>query len=34
LSTPIEVVLNDGSVPEGETSKHTFKVEIPATVPK
>jgi hypothetical protein len=34
LSTPIEVVLNDGSVPEGETSKHTFQVEIPATVPK
>jgi hypothetical protein len=34
LSTPIEVELNDGSVPEGERSKHTFKVEIPATAPK
>jgi hypothetical protein len=32
LSTPIEVVLNDGSVPEKDARKSAFKIEIPATV--
>jgi hypothetical protein len=32
VSTPQEVVINDGSVPESETSNNTFKIEIPASV--
>lgn len=32
LSTPIEVVVNDGSVPESDMRMNTFKIEIPATV--
>jgi hypothetical protein len=31
-STPQEVVVNDGSVPESDTSNNTFKIAIPATV--
>jgi hypothetical protein len=31
-STPQEVVINDGSVPESDTSNKGFKIEIPATV--
>jgi hypothetical protein len=34
LSTPIEVAVNDGSVPDNDMSKNTFKIEIPATAPK
>jgi hypothetical protein len=31
-STPQEVVVNDGSVPESDMSNNTFKIEIPAAV--
>jgi hypothetical protein len=31
-STPQEVVINDGSVPESDTTNNGFKIEIPATV--
>jgi hypothetical protein len=34
LSTPIEVVVNDGSVPQSDLGKNTFKIEIPAVAPK
>ncbi|HEX4427562.1 MAG TPA: hypothetical protein VH079_19330, partial [Terriglobales bacterium] len=34
LSTPIEAVVNDGSVPQNDMSKNVFKIEIPATAPK
>ncbi len=31
-STPQQVVVNDGSVPESDVSNNTFKIEIPAAV--
>ncbi len=31
-ATPQDVVLNDGSVPESDTSNNTYKIEIPAAV--
>ena len=33
-SPPQEVVVNDGSVPESDTTNNTYKIEIPATVKK
>jgi hypothetical protein len=33
LSTPVEVVVNDGSVPQNDVSK-PFKIEVPATAAK
>jgi hypothetical protein len=32
LSTPQEIVVNDGSVPESDTGNNRYKIEIPATV--
>jgi aminopeptidase N len=31
-STPHEVVVNDGSVPESDSTNNTYKIEIPTTV--